>query len=253
VSVLWGLADDATRASVYAAHRAALDHALAFVEHKVIRTRVGEGGSRQITTRGMVAAAFDHWDTRAGDPNLHTHVVVANKVQGPDGVWRSVDGKTVHAATITVSELYDTLLADEVARRLPVRWSLRDRGPRRNPAFEIDGIGDDVLGHFSARSEQIHRAEQDWAAKFTADRGREPTKLETTRARQYLARVTRPPKPRSTDTGLERRVCSGGVTDAVPGREGAAGLPGFSTVDRWSIRLWRRGQVALVGRGKTAL
>ncbi|MHB1614512.1 MAG: relaxase domain-containing protein [Actinomycetes bacterium] len=85
-----------------------------------IRTRDGDAGCRQVRTRGMVAAAFDHWDTRAGDPNLHTHVVVANKVQGPDGVWRSLDGRTVHAAVVTVSELYDTLLADELARRLPV-------------------------------------------------------------------------------------------------------------------------------------
>lgn len=194
VSVLWGLADEVIRAALYEAHRAALDQVLAFVAHQVIRTRVGEGGCRQVTTRGMVAAAFDHWDTRAGDPNLHTHVVVANKVQGLDGVWRSLDGKTVHAATITVSELYDTLLADEVARRLPVRWSHRDRGPRRNPAFEIDGLADDLLAHFSARSEQIHCAEQAWATKFTADHGREPTKLETTKARQYLTRATRPPK-----------------------------------------------------------
>src|SRR5665648_356612 len=107
VSVLWALADDATRTTVYAAHRAALASALEFVEQRVIRTR------------GMVAAAFDHWDTRAGDPNLHTHVVIANKVQRPDGVWRSVDGRTVHAAVVTVSELYDALLADELARRRP--------------------------------------------------------------------------------------------------------------------------------------
>lgn len=194
VSVLWGLADDRTRAVVYAAHRDALTEALAVVEQRVIRTRVGDAGCRQVRTQGMIAAIFDHWDTRAGDPNLHTHVVVANKVQGADGGWRSVDGKTVHAATITVSELYDTLLADELARRLPVQWSRRDRGPRRNPAFEVDGIADDVLAHFSARSEQIHCAEQDWAADFVATHGREPTRLQITRARQHLARATRPPK-----------------------------------------------------------
>ncbi|WP_277949579.1 relaxase domain-containing protein [Cellulomonas sp. WB94] len=33
-----------------------------------MRTRVGDGGCRQVATRGMIAAAFDHWDTRAGDP-----------------------------------------------------------------------------------------------------------------------------------------------------------------------------------------
>ena len=194
VSVLWALADDATRATVYEAHRAALASALDFVEQTVIRTRVGEAGRRQVRTRGMIAAAFDHWDTRAGDPNLHTHVVVANKVQGPDGAWRSVDGRTVHAAVVTVSELYDTLLADELARRVPVEWSMRDRGPRRNPAFEVTGIGDDLLAHFSTRAEQIHCAEQEWATQFEADHGRAPTRVETTRARQHLARATRPPK-----------------------------------------------------------
>jgi len=186
VSVLWGLGDDPIRA--------ALGQALAFVERTVVRTRVGDGGCRQVTTRGMIAAAFDHWDTRAGDPNLHTHVVLANKVQGPDGLWRSLDGKAIYAAAVTVSELYDTLLADELARRLPVACSRRERGPRRNPAFEVDGIGDDVLALFSTRAEQIHDAELGWAATFAAEHGREPTRVETTRARQHVARATRPPK-----------------------------------------------------------
>lgn len=194
VSVLWALADDATRVIVYDAHRAALASSLEFVEQRVIRTRIGDAGRHQVRTRGMVAAAFDHWDTRAGDPNLHTHVVIANKVQGPDGAWRSVDGRTVHAAVVTVSELYDALLADELARRLPVGWSMRDRGPRRNPAFEVDGIGEDLLAHFSTRAEAIHCAEQEWLAEFAASHGRAPTRVETTRARQHLTRATRPPK-----------------------------------------------------------
>jgi conjugative relaxase-like TrwC/TraI family protein len=194
VSVLWALADDATRAQVHAAHRAALASTLEFVEAKVVRTRVGEAGCRQVRTHGMIAATFDHWDTRAGDPNLHTHVVLANKTQGPDGVWRSLDGKTVHAAVVTVSELYDTLLADELARRLPIEWSMRERGERRNPAFEVAGIGDDLLAEFSTRSEQIHEAELAWADQFTATRGRSPSRVETVKARQHLARVTRAPK-----------------------------------------------------------
>ncbi len=194
VSVLWALAGDGTRAIVYDAHRAALASSLEFVEQRVIRTRIGDAGRHQVRTRGMAAAAFDHWDTRTGDPNLHTHVVIANKVQGPDGAWRSVDGRTVHAAVVTVSELYDALLADELARRLPVEWSMRDRGPRRNPAFELSGIGDDLLNHFSTRAEQIHCAEQEWLAQFEADHGRAPTRVETTRARQHLTRATRPPK-----------------------------------------------------------
>ncbi|WP_041574346.1 MobF family relaxase [Cellulomonas gilvus] len=194
VSVLWALADDQTRTALYDAHRDALASALRFVEQWVIRTRVGAAGCRQVRTRGMVAAAFDHWDSRAGDPNLHTHVVVANKVQGPDGAWSSIDGRTLHAAVVTVSELYDALLADEVSRRLGATWSTRARGERRNPAFEVDGLGEDLLAEFSARSEQIHCAEQRWAEEFAERRGRAPSRVETTRARQHLTRETRPPK-----------------------------------------------------------
>ncbi len=164
VSVLWALADDANRVIVYDAHRAALASSLEFVEQRAIRTRIGEAGRHQVRTRGMAAAAFDHWDTRAGDPNLHTHLVIANKVQGPDGAWRSLDGRTVHAAVVTVSALYDALPADELGRRLPVEWSMRDRGPRWNPAFEAGGIGEDLLSHFSTRAEAIHCAEQEWFA-----------------------------------------------------------------------------------------
>jgi len=77
----------------------------------------------------MIAAAFDHFDTRAGDPNLHTHVVIANKVQGPDGGWRSVDGQELYRAAVACSEVYDDIFADQLAARLPVSWSWRERDP----------------------------------------------------------------------------------------------------------------------------
>ena len=115
------------------------------LERDALFTRTGHGGVAQIGTRGAIAACFDHWDTRAGDPNLHTHVVVANKVQGADGRWRSVDSRALHHAAVALSELYDDLLADRLTRWLGVRWGWRDRGPRRTPAFEIDGIEDPLL------------------------------------------------------------------------------------------------------------
>src|SRR5450830_1248182 len=47
-SVLWALADDATRTTVYAAHRAALASSLEFVGQRVIRTRIGDAGRQQV-------------------------------------------------------------------------------------------------------------------------------------------------------------------------------------------------------------
>jgi hypothetical protein len=91
-SVLWAMADEPTRTLITRAHHLAVKDALAFLEQRVAATRVGHTGVQSMAVRGLVAAAFDHWDTRAVDPNLHTHLVIANKVQGVDGVWRSLDG-----------------------------------------------------------------------------------------------------------------------------------------------------------------
>ena len=176
------------------AHRAAVDDTLAYLQATALRTRTGSGGAAQVTTRGMLAAAFDHWDTRTGDPNLHTHVVIANKVQGPDGRWRSVDSRALHHAAVAVSELYDDLLADHLARRLPVRWGWRPRGERRTPGFEIQGLDDRLLSAFSTRSADIDDALRTAVADFTAAHARPPSRVETVRLRQQATLATRPAK-----------------------------------------------------------
>jgi len=194
VSVLWALADPATQAAIADAHAAAVAGALAWLEAEALFTRTGHGGADQVRARGAVATAFDHWDSRSGDPNLHTHLVVANKVQGPDGAWRSIDGRTIHHATVAVSELYDGLLADNLAQALPVTFGYRDRGARRTPAYEIDGIDDALLAEFSTRSAAIGDALDDAVAEFRAAHGRSPSRAENLRLRQVATRTTRPAK-----------------------------------------------------------
>lgn len=194
VSTLWAVADGGTRAAVLAAHRAAVGQALAFLEDSAAFTRTGTSGCRQHKVSGLIAAGFDHWDSRAGDPNLHTHLVVANKVQGPDGAWLSVDSRALHRAVVMVSELYDDLLADEVARRLPVRFGWRHRGPRRSPAFELDGVDDALMTEFSSRATQIDEAMTGVLAEFYATHGRGPNRIEIVRLRQRVTRSVRPKK-----------------------------------------------------------
>jgi len=94
VSVAWAVADEATQGLIYAAHQAALEHVIAYAEEHVFSSRSGKAGAAQEDIRGVVAAAFDHWDSRSGDPQLHTHVVVVmNRVQTSDGVWRTLDSR----------------------------------------------------------------------------------------------------------------------------------------------------------------
>jgi len=194
ISVLWALGDPAIRAGVEAAHHAAVAQTMRILEARVAATRTGPGGRHRVRVRGVVAAAFDHPDTRAGDPNLHTHVVVANRVQAGDGQWRTLDGQQLFAAGVALSETYDALLADEAARRLRVGFGWRDRGPRRTPGFEVDGIDDRLLALFSTRSRDITAHLHDLVADFHAAHGRGPTRVETIRLRQTATLATRPAK-----------------------------------------------------------
>jgi len=193
-SVLWALADPKTQAAIAEAHRATVDDVLAFLEARALFTRTGSAGCAQVPTQGMLATSFDHWDTRTGDPNLQTHVVIANKVQGPDGAWRSLDSRALHPATVAVSEMYDDLLADHLAVRLPVKWGWRSRGERRTPAFELNGIDDRLLSEFSTRSVQVDAAMRDRLVDFHATHGRGPTRIEVQQLRQQSTRATRPAK-----------------------------------------------------------
>jgi conjugative relaxase-like TrwC/TraI family protein len=93
VSVVFGIADSGIQRLVLDAHRVAVDSALAYLEREAVRLRRGRGGFRVIEADGLMAAAFDHRTSRAGDPQLHTHVLIANQSRGVDGRWSALDGR----------------------------------------------------------------------------------------------------------------------------------------------------------------
>jgi conjugative relaxase-like TrwC/TraI family protein len=103
VSTLCAIADLPIAALIGQAHHSALAEALRFIEDRAPFTREGRGGVRQVDVTGLVAAAFTHRDSRAGDPDLHTHVALANKVQTLDGRWLSIDGRVLHGISIAAS------------------------------------------------------------------------------------------------------------------------------------------------------
>ena len=153
-SVLWALAGQEVRWEVEQAHREAWENVLAAMESQVALTRVGTNGVAQVETRGLTAAAFVHRDSRCGDPNLHTHVVISNKVQGPDGRWRSLDSQALHRAAVAMSERYNTRFEDAMRRRLGVAFeprTSRDEAGRKRPVREIVGVAPELVEAFSTR------------------------------------------------------------------------------------------------------
>src|SRR4029077_20332893 len=81
VSLLWGLTmDDSVRGEVQAGHDAAVAGALQYLESVAAIARRGSRGAARIPTSGFVAAAFRHRTSRAGDPVLHTPLVIPHVV-----------------------------------------------------------------------------------------------------------------------------------------------------------------------------
>ena len=191
VSVLWALADPSTREVIYACHRQAIADVVALIERDVAKTRIGTNGVAQVDVRGVVAAAFDHWDSRANDPNLHTHVVIANRVQGPDGRWRTLDSRAALRAVVAMSERYDALLADHITARLGLDWEYRERGPGRNPAYQLAAVPPELVAAFSRRSAAIDAETDRLIEAYLQAHGRRPDAVTVLRLRQQATLATR--------------------------------------------------------------
>src|SRR4051794_3432308 len=128
VSALWALAGPATAREIAAAHDAAVRDVVGWLEREAIYTRIGAGGPQQVNTRGLLAVAFTHRDSRAGDPDLHTHVAISNKVQTTGGRWLALDGRPSHRAAVAASERYNSVCAlpsgrTRTANVRSARWS----------------------------------------------------------------------------------------------------------------------------------
>lgn len=129
VSVLWAVADAGVQALIGEAHHRAVAEVVAFMEWEVAATRTGatggDGAVAQVDVTGLVATAFDHFDSRAGDPHLRTHVVISNKAKTVlDGKWRSLDGRLMHTV-VALSELREAVFADHMTRMFGVTWEAR--------------------------------------------------------------------------------------------------------------------------------
>ena len=200
VSTLWAVADPHLAAQIEEAHQAAVRDALSFIERHALFTRQGRNGVRQVNVTGLVATSFTHRDSRAGDPDLHTHVAVANKVQTLDGRWLSIDGRVLFKATVAASETYNTALEQHLRDRLGVRFADRlDTAPGKPPVREIIGVDPALNERWSTRRMLIKVRQGELAGRFQRDHGRPPTPVEALQLAQQATLETRDAKhePRS--------------------------------------------------------
>jgi conjugative relaxase-like TrwC/TraI family protein len=199
VSTLWAVAPPEVAQQIKMAHNAAVLDALAFLETHAIFTREGGGGARQVETCGLIAAAFLHRDSRAGDPDLHTHVAVSNKVQTTQGKWLSIYGTILHEHVVATSEAYNTALESHLREQLGVRFIDVARAGGKLPIREIAGVDPRLSARWSRRRWDIEERVEELAELFADNHGRRPNDKERIALAQRANLETRDAKhePRS--------------------------------------------------------
>jgi conjugative relaxase-like TrwC/TraI family protein len=152
ISLLWAFGSDEIRETVSVAHDRAIAAVLGHLSAEACYARRGHAGTQLIEAKGFIGAAFRHRTSRAGDPQLHTHVVVPNLVQGADGRWSAPDGRHLFAWKMTAGTLYRSALRAELAP-LGLDWDIR-----RNGLSELRDVPKSVLRAFSKRRTDIEQA-----------------------------------------------------------------------------------------------
>jgi conjugative relaxase-like TrwC/TraI family protein len=225
VSTLWAVADPTVAAVIERAHQAAVWDALAFIEEHALFTRTGPQGIRQVNVRGLVAAAFTHRDSRAGDPDLHSHVAVANKVQTLDGRWLSIDGRVLFKANVAASETYNTALEQHLRDNLGLRFAERPgTDPAKRPIREIVGVDPRLNQRWSTRRAHINTRRGELAIQFQHDHGRPPTPVEALHLAQQATLETRDPKHEPRSVTEQRTTWLREAAPVLGGYDGVAAM-----------------------------
>lgn len=194
VSTLWALADPDTARAIERCHQNAISSAMEYIERDVLRTRAGVNGVRQVEVEGAVAARFRHYESRTGDPQLHDHVVVANKVYSDDGVWRSIDGAALYRSAVAASEYYNQELAANLSDELGLEFDSVGGKDGKRPVLEVAGISDDVSAVFSQRREAIKDRIDTLVGEYQDTHGRAPSAKQMILLAQQATLETRPEK-----------------------------------------------------------
>jgi conjugative relaxase-like TrwC/TraI family protein len=183
VSLLAAGGGDQLRRQVAEARAEALQVGIGYLEvHGIGVRRDHNGTDRHHVQTGVLAVAFEHRMSRAGDPQFHTHVLVQNAAQGPDGRWTALDSDRLYAHLMAADHLYLAAERAALTERFGVCWGPVDE---RSGAAEIVGLDDrGLIERFSKRSEQIDQ--------WLAEQG-----LSGIKASSAAAVATRAPKDHS--------------------------------------------------------
>ena len=225
VSALWAIAPRELAVTVAACHDEAVRDTVGWLEKHAAYTRRGTNGVAQVDTTGLIAAAFRHRDSRAGDPDLHTHVAVSNKVCTADGRWLSLDGRALYRNKVAASEHYNTRLEALLVERVGVRFTERgDAGDGRREVREIAGLPPELLRAWSSRRADIEAELANLSRRFQDEHGRPATTVERAELAQQATLSTRDPKHEPRSEAEQRRTWQAEAAEVLRGADRVAAL-----------------------------
>jgi conjugative relaxase-like TrwC/TraI family protein len=198
-AVAWGAHREAVEDAIWAGNNAALG----YLSEKAGYSRVGHHGGqagRFIDAHDWVIASFFQHTSRTNDPQLHIHNAILNRVQGADGMWRTLDSKALHKWRGGAAAVGERTTEEHLVRSLGVHLATRPDGKAR----EIVGMREQVLDLFSSRRRAITKATAELVRAFETRYSREPNPLEMDRLQRQATLSTRPRKSHDGETTEQR-------------------------------------------------
>jgi len=133
------------------AHNAAVTRALLEIQSNYAITREGAGGCESYRTDNIIAARFNHHESRELDPQLHSHCVIMNMTKGQDGKYRALEMGEMFRNQLYIGQVYRNEFSKQL-RRLGYNVEITDR---QKGLFEIAGVDKEIIDEFSTRRRQI--------------------------------------------------------------------------------------------------
>jgi conjugative relaxase-like TrwC/TraI family protein len=195
----WRAHRDAVEAAVLAGNEAMLD----YLQDVSGYSRVGHHGGaagRYADAHDWVVASFLQHDSRDHDPQLHVHNAVLNRVENPDGKWRTLATRAIYTHRPAAGALAERVMEEHLSSSLGVRFATRPDGKAR----EIVGIRAEVMDLFSSRRRAITAKTAALVKDFRAHHGRDPNALELDRLQRRATLATRRAKTSDGETAAER-------------------------------------------------
>lgn len=196
-----GSSSAGVRELVVAAHDTATQTALSYLDTHASLSRRGTDGIEQVDTAGLTVAAFTHYTSREGDPQLHTHALVLNKVQCADGSWRTLDGHEMFAHKKSAGMIYQAVLRNELAASLGIQFGEVSKVGQG----EILGIPESLLEQWSKRTHAVNREAANAVAELETKLGRTLSTDERAAVTKTAVLKTRPDKTHEDSLSLSAR------------------------------------------------